>query len=581
MNTARRGERVVLIFLFLYMPFFVEAFSPASLSTLLHNSIPYNKNGDKTLSASCAFVPNNVCTRLHLGSREDMHESNCVLKWNIPNLLGCKNDMPDEMNEELESLLITVHNAAKESCCQSKVDDSSGESSSPQPSLPAHLASIHRFMRTSSNDLDHEGRFRVFDNCFDRATSLPLNLIFSMDQPLSFICQKLSYRSDRYLAKKGGMLCDNTEAVVWCVQNDENLEYTSRVLDDMPFAQLHMGSLPDCYVKLNSETIRGLESLGMLECSNLESTDYYVSCKMNSHELDLIRSLLVDSSSIELQGQQSLTKLIDSAVESVRKGLLGNSDEPHLVLVANSANASMVAAAISAWKRHKLSKASARQQHVEDLLNQALTVVTIGAVCQQFCDGPAYIHISMLDDYLAREFGVTRKNPAGGGKDAVYFHAWSPYDGISGEGNNSKEITSLQHHDSHNMNACAIQFLYLIMRINGITSFRELYKTARYVDPRSILDINPSNFAIDYTKHKQGDLVIPPNIDEELLPAMIRATDADQWLWNPKGETSQESDDFEEAFLPDSNEAKVYLEEYFGYSAYEEIYEICCIACNI
>eukprot|EP00957_Ditylum_brightwellii_P152887 11636877-Ditylum_brightwellii.AAC.1 len=84
---------------------------------------------------------------------------------------------------------------------------------------------------------------------------------------------------------------------------------------------------------------------------------------MNSHELDLIRSLLVDSSSIELQGQQSLTKLIDSAVESVRKGLLGNSDEPHLVLVANSANASMVAAAISAWKRHKLSKASARRQH--------------------------------------------------------------------------------------------------------------------------------------------------------------------------------------------------------------------------
>ena len=45
-------------------------------------------------------------------------------------------------------------------------------------------------------------------------------------------------------------MCDNSEAVVWCSNHhhyfggtyEKELTYASRVLDDMPFAELYMGS---------------------------------------------------------------------------------------------------------------------------------------------------------------------------------------------------------------------------------------------------------------------------------------------------------------------------------------------------
>ena len=74
-----------------------------------------------------------------------------------------------------------------------------------------------------------------------------------------------------------------------------------------------------------------------------------------------------------------------------------------------------------------------------------------------------------------------------------------------------------------------MQFLALVMRINGIQSFRALYDSAKWIDPLIKLDINPKHFAVNYCK--KGDLVIPPRIDDELLPAMIKATDAEQWFW--------------------------------------------------
>ena len=45
------------------------------------------------------------------------------------------------------------------------------------------------------------------------------------------------------------------------------------------------------------------------------------------------------------------------------------------------------------------------------------------------------------------------------------------------------------------------------------------YDAARCVDPTQILDVNPKHFAVNCN---HGDLVIPPHIDDELLPAMIR-----------------------------------------------------------
>ncbi len=589
------------------------------------------------------------------------------LKWNIPKLLQL---MDDERNLNVEGLLFEVYHATMEACANNHdhdydhdMDQIQSQASSDQGSsgsLPAHLSSMSRFMCTSPRDLDHEGQFRVFlenegDGDIDRnsnsgktKTSIPPNLLFSMDHPLTFMRQHLSYQSNK---DEGGMNIVNKEAVVWCVQEDQRLEYVSHVLDDMPFAQLNMGNFPNhCVVELKLETLRALSSLGVLvgdeyhQDGNDDDNETYqygaanneatALCKIRAEDLNLIRSLLSfhsmgdsaddndddDDPDEEFKGQQSLMRLIDHAVESARKDLLDTSNEPHLVLVANSITASTVAAALSVWKRQKLkqkqnlerskkntssgtrtSTSSSRQrQLVEDLLHQAITVVTFGPICKNFCDGPAYIHISMYDDNFARICGATEKNPQGGGRDAVYFHAWSPYDNeeetlhgritdfkVNNDNGHDEDgiVTSLTNHNAHNMNACSIQYLYLIMRINGIASFRDLYKSARYVDPRSILDINPSNFAIDYSRHKHGDLVIPPTIDSELLPAMIRATGGDRWLWKNtrnriKSSNNEHDDDvgIDDDFrdiLPDPEEAKVYLEEFFGYSAYEEIYEIC------
>lgn len=555
----------------------VESFSPKSTK-----SISLGKY--ETLHYKYYSFPSYIGSRNKRGllraketrGEEDSYDNE--LKLNIPRLLKC---VADGDASDLEPLLSEIYQSAlKSHSCnmENSLTETIPESISQemQPPIPAQLASMRRFMRTSPIDIEHEGRFRVFSDDPNSATSLSPTLVFSMDQPLSFIRENLSYQCDS--TKKGGMLCDNSETVVWCVQKNLNLEYTSVVLDDMPLAQLHMGSFPDCEVELEEGTIEKLESLGVLQDwgshTKPNKTKEVTMFEMLSQDLDVIRTLLsfhADSqsqtldSSIHLQGHHTLVKLIDCAVKSARTNLLGNSNEPHLVICAHSMNASIVAAALSTWKQQKLRSSSYKPLHVEDLLHTAVTVVTIGAVCQKFCDGPAYIHISMYDDNLAEQFGVTQKNQIGGGRNAVYLQAWSPYEVPK------DDITSLTDHDSHNMNACAIQFLCLVMRINGITSFRDLYNSARYIDPRSILDINPRNFAIDYARYKLGDLVIAPNMDDELLPAMIRATGGDQWLWNPIPQDLDESE-----FLPDSQEAKVYLEEYFGYSTYEEIYESCC-----
>lgn len=553
--------------------------------------------------------------------RTYLHESRKMedreLRWNMVNLLRKEEEDSEGRNQALkrQSLLAVLEVARnQESRFTEELSSPSVQPSSP--SVPTRLASMGRFLCTSQNAKEHEGCFRIFhENCESSetstagpTTSLPPNLLFSMDKPLTFIRQNLSYyRSDETKAKRGGMMCDNSEAVVWCVSEEQNLEYSSRVLDDMPFVQLHMGDFEDdayLLVDLDSETVGTLDSLGLLEwdVDNSDAKHYeleiYTTYKLRSADLDVIRTVLscctdggnehVDNqirdersrSLLDSRPQQTLIKLIDAAVESVRNGSLnGKTNEPHLVLMAHSLSASAVAAALSTWKQDKLRTGRYSTSRVEIFLHQAVTVVTFSNVCQSFCDGPAYIHISMWDDPFARALGstITRQHNKGcGGSRAVFFHSWSPYGEAEAEDEDGDLNFLCQHsmrtYDAHNMNACEIQFLCLIMRINGIQSFRALYDAARYVDPRTLLDIPPSFFAVDYCK--QGDLVIPPMIDDELLPGMIRATGGDQWLWNDYDNNDLNIED--EGLLPDEEEAKTYLEEFFGYSAYEEICETMC-----
>jgi len=260
-----------------------------------------------------------------------------------------------------------------------------------------------------------------------------------------------------------------------------------------------------------------------------------------------------------------------------------SSDQSHLVLMTYSATCNIIAAAISEWKDQAIYGFDPQIYHdvsdtrdtfpmtkkeVEALLRKTLTVVTIGGLCKRYTDGPAYIHISMLDDKLALSLGVSKKDAEGGGKDAVYLNGLSPYLSVP----DPKHKNDIYSNDAHNLDACAIQYLSLIRRINGITSFRQMYDYANEQDIE--LDIKGSLFALNY-RNKIGGLEMPPQLDGDLLPSMIRATGGQRWLWNSRFQLGIDGVDGSDSPLPSLCDAEADLTQQFGYGVYDEIVEAC------
>lgn len=474
----------------------------------------------------------------------------------------------------------------------SLADENAGKTGGASQRIPEHLAPLRIFLCTSSNAKDHQGCFRIFTKTPPSPSpsaasppsppvSMPSNVLFSQDRPFVYLRDFLSYQSEATVQKRGGILYDSSEVIVWCsstFDNTEEMEFASRVLDDMPFAQLRLGSglgksinHDHIFVELDIKTIEVLQSMGVL-LGNEESTNNgercsscTVCCKLKSDDLSVIETILDcykqehnESTRNQQQQQSTLFKMIDAAVDAVRRDPLNENNEPHLVLLAHSVSASAVAVAISAWKRHQTQQEQLSKRRVEDLLHQAVTLVTFGNVWRSFCDGPAYIHVSMYDDPWNAAMGSHNNNDRHGGKGAVYFQASSPYeyDQVRWEEaqlqSSTAVLSSLKSHNAHNLNACTIQYLALIMRINGIESFRALYDAANFVDPTFILDISPKHFAV-HCNH--GDLIVPPHIDNELLPAMIRATKGDVWIWKADGDDDEDV----ESLLPDEIETRMHL----------------------
>jgi len=542
---------------------------------------------------------------LHERNQSPSAPSSCYISDDDINIRELQFDMIGLMREEedagrqarkAEALTSIIH-----ACSLS--DGRAGETEAVAV-LPEHLAPLRRFLCTSPNAKDHQGCFRIFTKKISPSpsavslpsppVSMPPNVLFSQERPFMYLRDSLSYQSEATIQKQGGILYDSSEAVVWCssiVDNKhhprEELEFASKVLDDMPFAQLHLGSglgSRNCHgedvdcnnhlaVELDLETVQALESMGVLlgndgDVNNRDRCGTHtVCCKLKLGDIAVIETILdchkQQHAHVSLRDQQqqqsTLFKMIDSAVEVVRKDPLNKSNEPQLVLLAHSVSASAVAAAISAWKRHQTQQKRLPTRRVEDLLHQAVTVVTFGNVWRSFCDGPAYIHVSMYDDPWNAALGSHSNNARHGGKGAVYFHASSPYeyDQVRWEEAQPQAtpaiLSSLTCHNAHNLNACTIQYLCLIMRINGIESFRALYDAANFVDPTFMLDINPKLQLYPDCSH--GDLIVPPHIDDELLPAMIRATRGDEWIWKVDGDRDGDV----ESLLPDEIETRSHL----------------------
>ena len=423
--------------------------------------------------------------------------------------------------------------------------------------------------------------------------------------------------------------------------SSDRLKYYSQVLDGIPMAQIHTGThidQDDFDVKLTSDTINSLISFGLLadDCvqsllssrankKSVTTTKKERLYRLRARDLDIIHTVLSRvgsdtpfqlSRSLGDKNLQSDTKglkhtlirLIDIAVESVRtdKGSSSSSSTtPHLVLMTYSATSNVLMAALSEWKNqattsveespHSEKESEAHDSNnfekklseveAELLLHKAITVVTISALSQGFIDGPAYIHVSMNDDHLASSLGVTKLNPDGGGKDAIYLHAVSPYLTDEEDDNNDTDrghtnSGCVYNNDAHNIDSCVIQYLSLVRRINGVTSFREMYNLGIDDADSMKLDINPSLLAVNslyiVNKGSVGQLEIPPHIDWELIPAMIRATGGERWLWNP---TLQLGEGGVEGFyspLPCLVCAQGELEHQFGYDVYDAIFDSCC-----
>ena len=419
--------------------------------------------------------------------------------------------------------------------------------------------------------------------------------------------------------------------------SSDRLKYYSQVLDGIPMAQIHTGThidQDDFDVKLTSDTINSLISFGLLadDCvqslllsrankKSVTTTKKERLYRLRARDLDIIHTVLSRvgsdtpfqlSRSLGDKNLQSDTKglkhtlirLIDIAVESVRtdKGSSSSSSTtPHLVLMTYSATSNVLMAALSEWKNQATTSVeesphSEKESEAHDnrklseveaelLLHKAITVVTISALSQGFIDGPAYIHVSMNDDHLASSLGVTKLNPDGGGKDAIYLHAVSPYISDEEDDNNDTHrghtnSGCVYNNDAHNIDSCVIQYLSLVRRINGVTSFREMYNLGIDDADSMKLDINPSLLAVNslyiVNKGSVGQLEIPPHIDWELIPAMIRATGGERWLWNP---TLQLGEGGVEGFyspLPCLVCAQGELEHQFGYDVYDAIFDSCC-----
>jgi hypothetical protein len=397
-------------------------------------------------------------------------------------------------------------------------------------------------------DVDFDvGHFSVFtvSGSSPAATTMDPNAVFDQTSlpPLIYIRNFLSYGDDTILGRRVNHAAkgNDKETVVFCGPVPEDaVRYTSRILDGIPIAHLKQQS---CHT--TEDTPPPPPAIRIPNELSLSPND-------NDHDDTTANNI-----------ETTITKLLDAAVASLRNDNNQTESQPNLVLLAYSTGSRQVVGALQTWLQQ-----NDHVQHPEVLLRRAVLVVTLGSVSScQFPNGPAYLHVAMNDDpFVSTALGVstgtstssstdstssTTRSKECGGVDAQYLCAYSPYyyahhDDDNDNDNDNKlpqnigGIEAPLPKDAHNLRACLVQWLSIIMRINGARSFRFLY-----------------------TVMASGRLDNPYNLEEEVLPAMIRATGGHEWLWDPRLVHD----------LPSEDEARMVLELQFGYDAYEELEE--------
>lgn len=163
-----------------------------------------------------------------------------------------------------------------------------------------------------------------------------------------------------------------------------------------------------------------------------------------------------------------------------------------VVLMCYSRATVEVAAALSKYVQDEIDKGRAKSA-IEANLYEYITIVTIGNATRTYVDGPRYIHVATSVDPLVASRGVSESSKRGGGRDALFLTCQTtPY--------------AANAFDNHNFGAITAQYLSLILHLNKVSGFRELYDVAK------------------------RDSIIEPTHDE--VCAMIMLTRGYEWLWS-------------------------------------------------
>lgn len=549
-----------------------------------------------------------------------------VLQFNLTSLLQIDNAKRIHLQQLYEDSISALASAQVPSSSVS----TNGDEVSQQTEYGPALEPFRRFLRPypilTADDMEFHGHFVVpppflhdgMSNEPSFYATMPSNVAFAIQNPLSFLRDEMAF-SPRSSSTSGATTpawTQTGEGIVMLSNLHQSLpsslkqlEYISKVLTVEGLAPkislLHVGtstnnnggdgSDDDSWVRLEvtPDTLRSLEALGLLlrpfDALLTESGDFRIQRK----DVDLLRAVLCSGTETAMQQEESdeavvetLIKLIDSSVQC---------DRPQLVLMSSSIQCIYVAMAIAKWKDRVTSSTALTEAiteaKAEDLLRRGLMVVTIGSLTSDFPDGPSYVHVAMLDDDLAADTflpsSYREKSPNKDNNDddntkynsknaPIVLNSISPYYEASRDhslmGKDSTD--ALYRNDAHNMLACSVQFLHLMFRINGASTFRQLHEQGS--EPAPMLDISPSQCTITLPYGKGvGILELP---QDEILLAFLQAMDVGQWLWNSKGIRDDDYDDDGDAqedvvdlVLPCAEYAEATVAEYFGYDVYEEL----------
>lgn len=188
-----------------------------------------------------------------------------------------------------------------------------------------------------------------------------------------------------------------------------------------------------------------------------------------------------------IQAGLSEYNFVDTPLKQAYRFLLSQ-PEP-LTLIAYSRSSMEVKAAIK-----KFISAQRNTDTCRERLLANVTVVTIGAACRFFPDGPAYLHVSSSNDKLVALRGVSSARPRGAGANSVFLHCKTPF---------AKNAA-----DHHNMAVAAAPLLAIALAHNGVASLRALWQLGM-----------------------KGELKLPGNVDS-LVCALIVLTDGMQMMFN-------------------------------------------------